>query len=135
MGRNIARRSALLAAFALVACTPAPDVDPIAQQTMIGLSQRDILACMGAPASRRLVAEGTEIWTYPSGETTTMTPPWAWGLNFSAIGTPQPCDVRIVMTQARVSQVGYVMPDGRMLPSGRQCYFAVNFCAARRELL
>jgi hypothetical protein len=135
MSSNIANRLALLAALALVGCASAPDIDPIAQQTTIGLSQRDILACMGAPASRRWVAEGMEIWTYPSGETTTDTPPWAWGLNFSAIGPPQPCDVRIVMTKAHVSQVAYSMPDGRMLPSGRQCTFAVYACARRRELL
>jgi hypothetical protein len=39
------------------------------------------------------------------------------------------------MTNARVSQVGYGMPDGATLPSGRQCTFAVRACARRRELL
>ena len=135
MGKDVAPPFAPLAALALLGCAEVPDIDPIAQQTMIGLSQRDILACMGEPASRRTFAEGTQIWTYPIGGTTTHTPPWAYGLNFSALGPPSPCDVRIVMTKARVSQVGYVLPDGRMLPSGRQCTFAVYSCARRRELL
>ena len=135
MGKDVVGRLAPLAALALLGCAESPDLDPIAQQTMIGLSQRDILACMGEPASRRSVAEGTQIWTYPTGETTTHTPPWGFGLNFSAVGPPEPCLVRIVMTKARVSQVGYLMPDGRMLPSGRQCTFAVYPSARRRELL
>ena len=46
---------------------------------MIGLSTRDILACLGEPVRRRAVAQATEIWTYPVGYTTTDTPPWAPG--------------------------------------------------------
>ena len=135
MGKGIVGGFASLAALALLGCAESPDLDPIAQQTMIGLSAPDILACLGAPLSRHTVAEGTQIWIYPVGETTTHTPPWAFGLNFSAVEPPAPCDVRIVMTKAHVSQVGYAMPDGRMLPSGRQCTFAVYPCARRRELL
>jgi hypothetical protein len=128
-------RFAPLLALALAACAERPEVDQIAQQDMIGLSKRDILACMGAPAQRHALGEGTEIWTYSVGTTTTDSPPWAAGLNFSALPPPAPCDVRIVMTNAHVSQVGYEMPDGRALPSGRQCTFAVEACARRRELL
>ena len=36
--------------FALAACEPwPPEVDQIAQQSMIGLAKKKILACMGAP--------------------------------------------------------------------------------------
>ena len=102
---------------------------------MIGLSKRDILACMGAPAQRHALGEGTEIFTYAVGHTTTDSPPWTAGLNFSLSAKPAPCDVQVVMTNAHVSQVSYLMPDGQALPSGRQCAFAVQACARRRELL
>ena len=128
-------RFAPLLVLMMSACAERPEVDQIAQEDMIGLSKRDIVACMGEPVSRRAPAEGTEIWTYASGTTTTLSPPWAAGLNFSALGPPAACDVRIIMTNARVSQVAYLMPDGRALPSGRQCAFAVQACARRRELL
>jgi len=124
-----------LLALVLAACAEKPEVDQIAQQAMIGLSKRDILACMGEPARRRALGEGTEIWTYASGFTTTDTPPWAAGLDFALSAKPAACAVTVVMTNARVSQVAYGMPDGRPLPSGRQCSFAVQACALRRERL
>ena len=119
-----------LVALALAGCTEAPQTDPIAQMSMIGLSERTILACMGLPARRSAVAQATEIWTYRSGITTTDSPPWSVGTNFSLLARDAPCDVRIVMTNARVSQIAYAMPDGRALPSGRQCSFPVWACAA-----
>jgi hypothetical protein len=135
MGTCAAIRLAPLLLLALAACAERPEVDQIAQQDMIGLSKRDILACMGAPVRRHALGEGTEIWTYAVGTTTTDSPPWAAGLNFSALPPPAPCDVRVIMTNTRVSQVAYAMPDGRALPSGRQCTFAVQSCARLRELL
>ncbi len=135
MGKYITLRFGAIASLALAACAEAPDVDPIAQQAMIGLSRQDVFACMGEPVGRRSLSVGTEILTYAIGRTSTDTPPWAVGLDFSAWAPPAPCDVRVVLTAGRVSQVGYVMPDGRGLPSGRQCFFAVQACARRRELL
>jgi hypothetical protein len=135
MGNSIAVRFGAIVALILAGCAEAPDIDPIAQQAMIGLSKEDIFACMGEPAKRRALGEGTEILTYASGRTATDTPPWAFGLNFSAWAAPALCDVRVVMTNGRVSQVGYLMPDGRALPSGRQCSFSAQPCARRRELL
>ena len=64
-----------------------------------------------------------------NGVTTTDSPPWAPGLNFAALPPPGPCDVRLVMTNRHVSEVLYGTPDGRGLPSGRQCSFAVWTCA------
>jgi len=135
VGTNTAIRLAPLLALALAACAERPEVDQIAQQDMIGLSKQDILVCMGAPAQRHALGEGTEIFTYAVGHTTTDSPPWSAGLDFGLSAKPAPCDVRVVMTNARVSQVSYLMPDGRALPSGRQCTFAVEACARRRELL
>ena len=124
-----------LLTLALGACAEKPTVDQIAQVSMIGLSERDILACMGAPASRRAPADRTEILSYPVGVTTTDTPPWGAGLNFAAARGSLPCEVRVVMTNAHVSQVTYALPDGGALPSARQCAFAVQACALRREQL
>lgn len=125
----------LFVGLALGACAEKPEVDQIAQTAMIGLSGRDILACLGAPASRRAVAQATEVWTYPVGYTSTEAPPWAAGLDFAVAAKPAACDVRLVMTSAHVSQVTYALPDGHALPLGRQCAFAVQPCAMRRERL
>jgi LmbE family N-acetylglucosaminyl deacetylase len=119
--------------LSLAACADQPEVDQIAQTAMIGLSRRDIVACMGEPLRRRAVAEATEIWTYPVGYTTTEAPPWAAGLDFALSAKPVSCDVRLVMTNAHVSRVIYALPDGSALPLGRQCVFAVQACALRRE--
>ena len=119
-------------AIALAGCAEAPETDPLAQKTMIGLSERDALACMGRPSRVTRPAEATEIWTYPGGVTTTDSPPWSVGTNFSLLQPDAPCDVRIVMTNRHVSEVAYDMPDGRALPSGRQCSFPVWSCAALR---
>jgi hypothetical protein len=135
LSRNTGIKLLPLAALALAACAERPGVDQIAQTTMIGLAKRDILACLGEPVRRRWVAQGEEIWTYPIGVTTTNTPPWAGGLDFAALRPPLPCVVEVVMTNAHVSQVSYALPDGRALPSGRQCSFAVQACALRREQL
>ena len=71
MGTCAAIRLAPLLALTMSACAERPEVDQIAQQDMIGLSKKDILACMGEPAARRGLGEGTEIWTYAGGTTTT----------------------------------------------------------------
>ena len=56
-----------IAFFAFTSCAGAePEVDQLAQQKMIGLSKKKILACMGSPA-RRLRVGSTEILIYPSG--------------------------------------------------------------------
>ena len=108
-----------LLALALAACAEKPEVDQIAQMAMIGLSKRDILACMGEPARRRALARGEpRFWAYPVGVTTTDTPPWGAGLNFAASQGPLPCDVTVVMTNAHVSQVTYRLPDGRRAALG-----------------
>jgi hypothetical protein len=120
-------------ALMLCGCAEAPETDPLAQTTMIGLSEREVLACMGGQPSRvTRPAQATEIWTYRSGVTTTDSPPWSVGTNFSLLQPDAACDVRIVMTNRHVSQVAYAMPDGRALPSGRQCSFPVWSCAAAR---
>jgi hypothetical protein len=115
--------------LALAGCEERPEVDQIAQQSMIGLSKKKILACMGAPA-KRVTIGSTEVWTYSSGYLRTEGPAWAIGLNLGAppFGPSGPCNVKVVMTNSRVSQVTYSAADGGGLPPGRQCIFAVENC-------
>jgi hypothetical protein len=119
----------LFVALMLGGCQPL-EVDQVAQQSMIGLSKRDILACLGQPATRAKAGEATEIWTYVGGQMRGYGPQWAIGLNTNLLpfAPPGNCDVVLVMTNARVSQVGYAAVDGGALPLGRECLFPVEAC-------
>jgi hypothetical protein len=119
----------LVIALGLGGCQPL-EVDQVAQQSMIGLSKRDILACLGEPAQRVRAGQGAEIWTYAGGQMRGYGPQWAIGLNtnlvpFSPGGS---CDVVLVMTNARVSEVGYTAFGGSRLPLGQECLFPVESC-------
>ena len=119
----------LVAMLALSGCQPL-EVDQVAQQSMIGLSNRDVLACLGRPAQRVTAGQATEIWTYVGGQMRGYGPQWAIGLNTNVLPfTPSgSCDVVLVMTNARVSEVGYTAVDGSGLPLGRECVFPVERC-------
>jgi hypothetical protein len=116
--------------LALTACERRPEIDQIAQQSMIGLSAKKILACIGDPF-RRDVVGATQIWTYPVGHMETGGAVWAVGLNLGAppLGPVGPCDVKIVFTKAKVTQVTYAAPGGGDLPLGQLCIFPVEACA------
>jgi len=119
----------LIAALTLSGCQPL-EVDQVAQQSMIGLSKRDILACMGEPPQRVGAGDRSEIWTYVGGRMRGYGPQWAIGLNTTLIPFTSggSCDVVLVMTNARVSQVGYTAVDGLSLPLGQECLFPVERC-------
>ena len=119
----------LIVVLALSGCQPL-EVDQVAQQSMIGLSQRDVLACFGQPAKRVPAGQATEIWTYVGGQMRGYGPQWAIGLNTNLLPfTPGgSCDVVLVMTNAHVSQVGYTAVDGSGLPLGRECVFPIESC-------
>jgi hypothetical protein len=122
---------AFIAALLLSACEGEPlEVNQIAQQSMIGLSKRDILACLGRPAQRAPAGQATEIWTYVGGQMRGYGPQWAIGLNTNLIPFTPPgsCDVVLVMTNAHVSEAGYAAIDGGALPLGRECVFPVERC-------
>ena len=106
------------------------EVDQVAQQSMIGLSKRDILACMGRPATRISVGEGTEIWTYPNNWMRGYGPQWAIGLNVNLrpFAPFAACEVKLVMTNARVSRIGYASAEGGALSIGQECPFAAERC-------
>jgi hypothetical protein len=110
-------------------CQPL-ETDQVAQQSLIGLPKRTILACFGQPASRVPSGQATELWTYTGGAMRGYGPQWAIGLNtnvapFSSGGG---CDVVMVMTNGKVSQVGYTAVDGRPFPIGQECVFSVERC-------
>ena len=128
MSKSVAALS-LIVVLALSGCQPL-EVDQVAQQSMIGLSKRDILACLGQPAQRVPSGQATEIWTYAGGQMRGYGPQWAIGLNTNLVPfTPGgSCDVVLVMTNAHVSEVGYTAVDGSGLPLGRECVFSVERC-------
>ena len=128
MSKSVAALS-LIVALALGGCQPL-EVDQVAQQSMIGLSKRDILACLGQPAQRVPSGQATEIWTYTGGQMRGYGPQWAIGLNTNLVplAPPGPCDVVLVMTNARVSEVGYTAVEGGGLPLGQECVFPVERC-------
>ncbi len=119
----------LIGALTLCGCQSL-EVDQVAQQSMIGLSKRDILACFGEPASRAKAGQATEIWTYVGGRMRGYGPQWAVGLNTNLLpfAAPGNCDVVLVMTNAHVSEVGYAAVDGSALPLGQECLFSVERC-------
>ena len=128
MGKPVAML-ALIGALLLGGCQPL-EVDQVAQQSMIELSTHHIGACLGPPLSRVPAGQATEIWTYVGGQMRGYGPQWALLLNtnlppFGEIGT---CEVSLVMTNGRVSQVGYAAADGRALPLGQECLFSVERC-------
>jgi hypothetical protein len=109
-----------------------PEVDQIAQQQMIGLSKKKILACLGAPA-KRVGIGATDIWTYPIGEAHFESPFFAPAFLLApsaSAGDKRACDVNVILTNGAVSQVVYRSADGGPLPLGRQCLFAVQSCTS-----
>jgi hypothetical protein len=84
---------------------------------------------MGPPAGRVSVGS-TDIWTYFSGSAQVEGFFLASGVNGMAswFGPDRFCNVKIIMTNSRVSQIGYAAPGGRPLPIGEHCDFAVENC-------
>ena len=123
--------AAALVLLALGGCQSEPlETDQVAQQSMIGLAKQDILACFGEPAQRVPSGQATEIWTYTGGRMRGYGPQWALLLNTNLVPfTPGgSCDVVLIMTNGRVSEVGYSAVDGSKLPLGRECLFSVERC-------
>jgi hypothetical protein len=131
-GKEVSRSGAtlgLIGALMLGGCQ-ALEVDQVAQQSMIGLSARAIRSCLGAPVNRAPAGQATEIWTYAGGQMRGYGPQWALLLNTNLppFGGAGACEVKLVMTNAKVSQVGYASADGEALPLGQECLFPVEAC-------
>jgi outer membrane protein assembly factor BamE (lipoprotein component of BamABCDE complex) len=102
-----------------------------AQQTMVGLTKEQVLACMGPPANQAAVGQ-TEVWSYNSGNG--QTDAFVSGDKYSAAATSSRrfCTVNITMTAQRVSSVNYVGPTGGLLTAGEQCAYAVSNCVPKQ---
>jgi hypothetical protein len=127
------RWGVLFAVFALSACGfERPEIDQIAQTSLIGLSKKKVLACLG-PTSRRVRVGTEEIWSFPIGELRTEGSFLALGLNEYAtpFGSSGRCSVNIVIDRYGVSQVNYSLADGGDLPIGQQCIYSVRACVER----
>jgi hypothetical protein len=115
--------AATLALSAVGARAWNPDIDQIAQSRMLGLSRHEIRACMGEPVRRRSVG-ATDIWWFASGTVRIE------GEGFATFGYKRHplCDVEIVLTKGKVSQVTYTGTDGDPLDLGERCDFDVGRC-------
>jgi hypothetical protein len=132
--RRTSITAGMMGFLALVGCVgEGPEVDQIAQRSMIGLSKRHILACLGSPA-KRVAIGSTDIWTYPIGDLRVESPFPAPALDMSPSATSTAgagaCNVNVVMTNSVVSQIVYHSADGGPLPLGRQCLFAIRNCTS-----
>jgi len=125
-------RFAMLLALLAVSGCDRPEVDQIAQHSLIGMSKTKILACLGEP-SRRARVGFEEIWTFPIGEMRTEGGPFALGLNaYSAPSNlSRLCNVKIVIDRYGVSQVAYSGPGDTALPLGQMCIFPAQRCVER----
>jgi len=102
-----------------------------AQASMIGMPKEQVLACMGAPASR--ATEGnTEVWGYNSGNGMAVTSASYGRYGGTAVSSSRFCNVNIVMTGGQVSAVNYTGPTGGLLTRGEQCAYAVDACVRPR---
>ena len=108
---------------AAAGCAMNPEVDQIAQSKMIGLSRHEIRVCMGEPVRRRSIG-ATEIRSFASGTVRIA------GEGFATFGYKRHslCDVEIVLTKGKVTQVEYTGPDGDPLDLGERCDFDVQRC-------
>jgi hypothetical protein len=98
---------------------------------MVGFKKEQVLACMGPPANR-LTEGATEVWSYNSGDGTTVSAANVSGNRFGASGfgvsSSRFCAVNVVMSGGQVSAVNYAGPTGGLLTAGEQCAFVVKNC-------
>jgi hypothetical protein len=98
-----------------------------ARVQMVGLSKEQVLACMGAPASK--ASEGaTEVWGYNSGNGMTVASASFDRYGGTAVSSNRFCNINIVMAAGRVTAVNYTGPTGGLLTAGEQCAYAVEAC-------
>jgi len=94
-----------------------------AKQSLVGMSDERILACMGPPRSRA-AAGGLEVWQYQSGNGQIDIERDVNG----AVATQRHCLINISMRERQVQSVSYSGPTGGLLSAGEQCAFALQGC-------
>jgi hypothetical protein len=94
---------------------------------MIGMSREQVLVCMGPPANK--AAEGqTEVWSYNSGDGTTVTSGSVSYGNFPGSSSCRFCQINVVMSGGAVSAVNYQGSTGGLITASEQCAYAVDAC-------
>jgi hypothetical protein len=102
-----------------------------ARAQMVGMAKEQVLACMGAPATK--AAEGaTEVWGFASGNGMTVASASYDRYGGTAVSSSRFCNVNIVFAGGQVSTINYTGPTGGLLTAGEQCAYAVNNCVRRQ---
>jgi hypothetical protein len=99
--------AALIGTLAMAACS-LQSPEPEMHSNMLGLTEKQIFSCLGAPAQKTTEGD-VEVWSYPDG---------------------QSCFVRISFLYGRASHVGYVGANGQPLATAA-CPLVGEHCALR----
>jgi hypothetical protein len=102
-----------------------------ARAQMVGMSKEQVLTCMGPPAGKATEGQ-TEVWTYNSGDGTTIASGSISGGSFSGVTASRFCRINLVMASGTVSAVNYQGPTGGLITAGEQCAYAVDACVKPR---
>ena len=100
--------AAVFGSLAVAACSMQSAPEPEMHSNMLGLTEKQISSCLGAPVQKSTEGD-TEMWSYPDG---------------------QSCSVRISFLFGRASHVGYVGANGQPLATGA-CPLVGEHCALR----
>jgi outer membrane protein assembly factor BamE (lipoprotein component of BamABCDE complex) len=126
----------LLLGLSATACSvERAEVASEAQNKIVGMSNEQVLACMGAPERQATVGD-TEVWSYISGGDTSTFGNATGSANEtghtnvfgSSHSIHRYCVVNIVMRAGRVAAVHYTGRTGGLLTQGEECAFAVENC-------
>lgn len=101
-----------------------------AQSSMVGMSKRQILECMGA-ANNTQSQGNVEVWAYHSGgdyRGSVNLYSNDQGTTGTAIVNRRSCEINVVFENGTVSKVLYLGRTGGLLSKGEQCAFAVANC-------
>ncbi len=132
--RTFATLAALLVGLAGAACSiQRAEMAKDAQRQLVGMSQEQLLSCMGPPANQSMVGS-TEVWQYASGDgyrsgggTAYIVP----NTNIIVAGGAsrgRSCLVNITFSSGRVQSINYQGRTGGLLTKGEQCAYAVENC-------
>lgn len=105
-----------------------------AKTEMIGMSQQDVLACMGPP-ERSAAIGSQEVWSYTSGgdietysSVRTSRRDRSEASTVASTSRARYCKVDVIMNDGVVSSLNYRGRTGGLLTGGEQCAFAVSSC-------
>lgn len=98
----------LISCLSMAACSLKPPASE-AHSNLLGLTEKQIFSCLGAPAQK--TTEGVrEVWSYAPG---------------------QSCFVKISFAYGRASQVNYIGRNGEPLSPGEGCPIVGEKCVMR----